>query len=127
MSNSTAPPPNKAGDKLDPRIKARQVALLEIWNKVKARQATQLRDLALLYKVSPGLPAQYLYGHVPLNEKWMLRFALYLKVAPQGIWVDWEYGEMTHAPLPDLILVNERWDSLTSEVRNKIVSLCRRP
>lgn len=127
MSNSTKPPPDEGGHKLDSRIKARQMALLEVWSKIKARQVTQLRDLALLYKVSPGLPAQYLYGHMPLNEKWMLRFALYLKVAPQEIWPDWEYGEITHSPLPDLILVNERWCTLTSKVQSKIVSLCRRP
>ncbi len=125
MSHSTKPPPRGDGDKLNPRSKARQVSLLEIWKKVKAHEIAELRDLALLYRVSPGLPAQYLYGHLALNEKWMLRFALYLKMAPQDIWPDWEYKELTHAPMPDLILVNERWPALTPKTQSKIVSLCR--
>lgn len=125
MSNSAEPPARGGADKLNSRDKARQVSLIEVWNKVKARQVTELRDLALLYRVSSGLPAQYLYGHVALNEKWMLRFALYLKMAPQDIWPDWEYKELTHSPTPDLIVVNNRWPELPAKVQSKIVSLCR--
>lgn len=124
MSNPTEPAAGGDADKLNPRSKVRQVLLLEIWKKVKARDVAELRDLALLYRVSLGLPAQYLYGHVALNEKWMLRFALYLKMAPQHIWPDWEYKELTHSPSPDLILVNERWPALTPKTQSKIVSLC---
>jgi hypothetical protein len=125
MSNSTEPPTRGDAGKLNPGSKVRQVLLMEIWKKVKARENTELRDLALLYRVSPGLPAQYLYGHLALNEKWMLRFALYLKMAPQDIWPDWEYKELTHTPSPELILVNDHWPALTAEVQSKIVSLCQ--
>jgi hypothetical protein len=116
---------NNSTDKLDARSRARQVLLMQMWEKVKARTIAELRDLALLYKVSPGLPAQYLYGHVALNEKWMLRFALYLRMAPQEIWPDWEYKELTHAPRPDLILVNDCWSGLTPGTRSRIVALCK--
>lgn len=122
MSHSTDPPSHTG--KLNPRNRARQMLLLETWKKAKAREITELRDLALLYRVSPGLPAQYLYGHLALNEKWMLRFALYLRVAPQHIWPDWEYSELTHTPLPDLILVNDRWTTLTRQRQSEIVSMC---
>lgn len=125
MSNSTTGSSKPGNDKLTPRTKIRQIALLEIWNKLKIRQRAELRDLALLYKVSPGLPAQYLYGHLALNEKWMLRFALYLKVAPQDIWTDWEYGQLTHCPSPQLTLINARFPNLSPRVQEEIISLCR--
>lgn len=124
MSNSTEPPVGGNADKLNPRSKARQVLLMAVWNKVKARDVVELRDLAVLYRVSHGLPAQYLYGHAALNERWMLRFASYLKMAPQDIWPDWEYQELTHAPLPGLMLINDRWRALTPKVQSEIISLC---
>lgn len=125
MSDSTKPPIEGPPDKHSASTHDRQLALLQMWKKVKLHQRAELKDLALLYSVSPGLPFQYLHGYRALNERWMLRFALYMKMAPQDIWPDWEYRALTHRPSAELTLINERWPDLTPQAQHRIMHLVR--
>jgi hypothetical protein len=85
---------------LAPEEKKMQLELLETWNlQITLGISLDAKHMSLRDGYSKGLAAQYLYGHIALNTDKCLWFARELKLAPQAIWSDWKWADLTADPL----------------------------
>lgn len=102
--------------------KRRQQDLLSHWKLLKSLgMPLKLARMAERLEVNPSLPSQYLNGSIALNIEWMMEFSVEMCCAPQDIFRDWPYPQMTRSQLPpDLVKLIRAWKSLSAKVRRDI-------
>ena len=82
--------------------------LREKWEAEKTRRTKageeppNLTRLSRSANYADSTASHYLHGRYPLNIEWKMRFARELISAPQAIWPEWEFANMTHAPVAEV-------------------------
>jgi hypothetical protein len=123
-SASTKPKPYKRPP-LDPEQKKMQLELLHTWDlQISLGVRLDAKEMSLRAGRSSTAAIQYLKGHIPLNTDACLWFARELKMAPQEIWSDWKWADLTGNPMT--LNLARLWGKLEISTRsaiNKLVTL----
>lgn len=109
---------------LSPERKKLQEQLLETWNWLKSL-GVPLDPCAMSIRAgfSKSVAVQYLNGHTPLNTDAMLWFAREMKLAPQEIWPEWQWHDLTASPTQ--LLLQRSWAKLGIATRNALNTIVR--
>lgn len=109
-------------DRLSVTKKNQQLALAAYWGLLRQLGwKLDAKEMSLRYGKSPAWATQRLNGNEPLSTDDMLLFARYMKTAPQVIWGDWAYADLTATPA--LVELDRRYQKLEISTRSGINEL----
>lgn len=117
--------PRQPGSRvLTPDQKKAQQELLHWWTLLKALGVPlDAQAMSLRGGYSKGHASQYLHGHIALNTDAMLWFSREMKMAPQEIWSDWRWSDITSSP--SLVSLYQHWIRLDVVTRDAVHKLIR--
>jgi hypothetical protein len=111
-------------ERLSPVKKNQQLALAAYWDLLRQLGwKLDAKEMSLRFGKHRTWATQRLNGHAPLSTDDMLLFARALDAAPQVIWEDWPYADLTATP--SLMALNRQWSKLAVATRTGVLELLR--